>query len=154
MLKKKDIDTKDLLEFMPHRGPMMWIDTVTGYYAEGGSIKLTLDASKPYFSTGKLSKTFYLEFLAQGYGYVKAAYFVSQQDDSVGKLDKALIPMIDSYKVVEGHELEAGEIVTGEIETVKDMYPLFIIQGKAKNSNGDVMATARFKVFAIAEELV
>jgi hypothetical protein len=147
---KQAIKCQNLLHLMPHREKMIWVDEVMEYSsdeAESGTTKATLIAEYPYFYQNQLIRSYYLEFLAQSYGFIKAAYFDGQK---VTKLEKALIPMIDDY-TFHHVNLKPGDVVYGKLETIRNLNPMFIIQGTVVDHNQNILAEARFKVFAAME---
>ena len=148
------IDTKKLGHLMPHRDPMIWVDNVLSFSEHTGEFSVTLKSDRPYFQNKDLIQSFYLEFLAQGYGFVKAAYVDSQIENLNIKMDKALIPMIDKYDVMpEAMNIKEQDIVFGEVKTIRDLFPLFLVEANAFDENKRLLANARFKVFSVVEEL-
>jgi hypothetical protein len=144
---KQAIKCQELLHLMPHREKMIWIDEVIEFSANGaesGVTRAILRADYPYFYQQKLIKSFYLEFLAQSYGFIKAAYFLNQ---NVAKLEKALIPMIDDYSFVHAN-LRPGDVIYAKLETVRNLNPMYIIKGTVLDEQQNRLAEARFKVFA------
>jgi predicted hotdog family 3-hydroxylacyl-ACP dehydratase len=77
----KEIYVKDLIQFLPHRPPMVWIDRIIevgqDYKGLVGTCIVKMDENGLYFlSKSKLRASSTIEFTAQSFGYLKAAYQV------------------------------------------------------------------------------
>lgn len=76
-----DMPVADLLEALPHRPPMVWVDRISevgkDYKGLSGTCIVDIDKDALYVSDGKTIRgSSAIEFTAQGFGYLKAAYQV------------------------------------------------------------------------------
>ncbi len=74
-----DIPVDQLMSYLPHRPPMVWVDRISSvgkeYKGLAGRCIVKLDSSALYVSNGKeLRGSSAIEFTAQAFGYLKAAY--------------------------------------------------------------------------------
>lgn len=143
---KQKISTHQLEHLMPHRYQMIWVDDVLSYESDEGQVSVTLKKEYPYFSNDRLMTSFFLEFMAQGYGFYRAAQVLDQNLDG---LDKAMIPMISKYEFKDQTYL-AGDIITAKLKTIKELGDLFFVQGECFDKDGQSIAYAEFKVYAKA----
>lgn len=76
-----DLSVADLVHCLPHRPPMVWISRVRSvgkdYKGLAGTCIVTLDKRALYISNGsQLRGSAAIEFTAQAFGYLKAAFQV------------------------------------------------------------------------------
>ena len=74
-----DMSVSDLIPCLPHRPPMVWINKVSSvgkdYKWLAGTCEVNLDKEALYISNKKeLRGSAAIEFTAQAFGYLKAAY--------------------------------------------------------------------------------
>lgn len=77
----KEFQIKDLITYLPHRPPMVWVNRVAevgrDYKGLAGVCIVDIDKDSLYVNDGKeLRASSAIEFTAQGFGYLKAAYQV------------------------------------------------------------------------------
>jgi predicted hotdog family 3-hydroxylacyl-ACP dehydratase len=75
----QDWPVDKLIDYLPHRPPMIWIDRVTevgaDYRGITGTCRVQLKPDALYMSNSKeLRASAAIEFTAQAFGYIKAAY--------------------------------------------------------------------------------
>src|SRR5687768_16243919 len=58
--------------FLPHRPPMVWVEEVVEVDETGGLCGLSLEASAPYLTDGKIRRSSYIEWMAQSFAFVEA----------------------------------------------------------------------------------
>ncbi|WP_127717055.1 hypothetical protein [Halobacteriovorax sp. HLS] len=142
---KQQISTIDLEHLMPHRSKMIWVDYVESVSDLQGEVSVTLQKDYPYFfEDDHLMNSFFLEFMAQGYGYFRAAQVLNKNLDG---LNQAMIPMISHYEFEENN-YKAGTKFTAKLTTLKELGDLFFVKGECFNDEGRVIASAEFKVYA------
>lgn len=141
---KKAIPTHKLKDLMPHRGKMLWVDEVIHTDGDKGEVKLTLQKDFPYFQNGKLISSFFIEFMAQGYGFMKAAFVY---DEGIKGLDEAMIPMISDYEFYDLDLMENNQVIA-KIKTKRQLDNLFFVEGSVVDENEKLLAKANFKVYA------
>ncbi len=74
-----DLPVSELIPCLPHRPPMVWVNRVSrvgkDYKGLAGTCVVTLEHNALYISNGEhLRGSAAIEFTAQGFGYLKAAY--------------------------------------------------------------------------------
>ena len=99
-LKQAGMSTKELEYFLPHRGQMVWIDTLIKAEGEkSGRCLVKLDQKKPYFQDGKFNNLALVEFIAQSYGFVLAHSYKLRPEK---KLTQAFIVGHEKVKLYKG----------------------------------------------------
>jgi predicted hotdog family 3-hydroxylacyl-ACP dehydratase len=73
---------KDLLGYLPHQGEMIWIDYVLEASAEGGTCIVVIDDKKHYYFEENIRQSSYIEWMAQGFGFVNACFIKEQKINS------------------------------------------------------------------------
>ncbi len=71
------IPIKELMDYLPHRDEIVWIDYVLEAREDGGTSMVIVDKNKHYFGEKELRQSSLIEWMAQGSGFVSAAYFKS-----------------------------------------------------------------------------
>lgn len=71
------IPIKDLMDYLPHRDEIVWIDYVLEARENGGTSMVIVDRNKHYFGKEELRQSSLIEWMAQGSGFVSAAYYKS-----------------------------------------------------------------------------
>lgn len=143
--------TTDFLDSIPHRPPFVWIDEVTSLAEDGGACQVTLKPDGLYLGPDGLRRSSYLEFMAQGFAYVRAcqtafglaparpapkrAFLVSIQDAEYAEDEKALRPV-------------AGDRLKVEIRGAREIGPITLFSATVRDQVDAQLAFARLKVFS------
>jgi predicted hotdog family 3-hydroxylacyl-ACP dehydratase len=62
----------ELSDFLPHSGELVWIDAVISADAEGGVSLVVVDEKKHYCDSSGVRQSSFIEWMAQGFGFVNA----------------------------------------------------------------------------------
>lgn len=141
MLQKEQI-----MEIIPHRPPMLLVDTITELWENGAKGELHLSGAEFFFQghfpgDPIMPAVFQLEALAQ----VGAVAILSQESNR-GK--KAFYTSIDKAKF--RRMVHPGEVLCMEIELVKQRGPLAVAHGKTF-VDGELASEAEIKCFVGGE---
>lgn len=133
---------EQIMEIIPHRPPMLLVDTITEQSDNGAKGELHLSGEEFFFQghfpgAPIMPAVFQLEALAQ----VGAVALLSQEQNR-GKT--AFYTSIDKAKF--RRMVHPGEMLCMEIELVKQRGPLAIAQGKTF-VNGELASEAEIKCF-------
>ena len=133
---------EQIMEIIPHRPPMLLVDTITEQSDNGAKGELHLSGEEFFFQghfpgAPIMPAVFQLEALAQ----VGAVALLSQEQNR-GKT--AFYTSIDKAKF--RRMVHPGETLCMEIERVKQRGPLAIAQGKTF-VNGELASEAEIKCF-------
>lgn len=131
---KKEFLVKDLIHCLPHRPPMVWISRISevggkDYKELSGTCIVDLDRSSLYVNNKeKIRASSAIEFTAQGFGYLKAAYQVLHNfNDPPTKtyLTGVRYCRADFTKV----DLNKTEQLQVKISVVREILPLTYLKG-------------------------
>lgn len=136
------LNQEQIMEIIPHRPPMLLVDTITELTATGAKGELHLFGDEFFFQghfpgAPIMPAVFQLEALAQ----VGAVALLSQEGNR-GKT--AFYTSIDKAKF--RRMIHPGETLTMEIELVKQRGPLAVAQGKTF-VDGELASEAEIKCF-------
>lgn len=136
------LNRDQIMEIIPHRPPMLLVDTITEMTDTGAKGELHLTGTEFFFQghfpdEPIMPAVFQLEALAQ----VGAVAILSQPENR-GKT--AFYTSIDKAKF--RRMVKPGETLTMEIELVKVRWPLAVAQGKTY-VNGELASEAEIKCF-------
>ncbi|NJL25529.1 MAG: hypothetical protein HC902_10395 [Calothrix sp. SM1_5_4] len=67
---KEAILATDIMSYIPHRPPMVWIDEVTDYSASGGECLVRVKQNALYMGPQGLRASSCLELMAQAYAFL------------------------------------------------------------------------------------
>lgn len=140
----------DFLETLPHRPPFIWIDEVLEVTLDGGSCAITLASDASYMGPNGLRRSSFLEFMAQGFGYIRAAQAESGLLPGKSAPTKAFLVSIQDGVFSETASLapSAGTRLTIEISGFREVGPITLFGAIVKAPSGDVLVQARLKVFS------
>lgn len=136
------LNQEQIMQVIPHRPPMLLVDTITELSASGAKGELHLSGEEFFFQghfpgDPIMPAVFQLEALAQ-----TGAVAILSQPGNQGKT--ALYTGIDKAKF--RRMVRPGDTLTLEIELVKQRGPLAIAQGRAL-VNGELASEAEIKCF-------
>ena len=136
------LNKEQIMEILPHRPPMLLVDTITEQSAQGAKGELHLTGDEFFFQghfpgAPVMPAVFQLEALAQ----VGAVALLSQEQNR-GKT--AFYTSIDKAKF--RRMVHPGDTLCMEIELVKQRGPLAVAQGKTF-VNGELASEAEIKCF-------
>jgi predicted hotdog family 3-hydroxylacyl-ACP dehydratase len=141
--------TQDLLAYLPHRPPMVWIDEVGETSPSGGECFVTLKSDGLYFSDGILRRTSLIEFLAQGFGYQTVAHKL-RAGERPAAVARAFLVSVSKCHLAPTESLKQGDRLRVVFEDIKTVGPITLFNGKIIGTEGQEFCKASLKVFAEA----
>ena len=135
---------------LPHRPPFVWIDEVTDATLEGGACAVTLREDAPYFGPDGLRRSSFLEFMAQAFGYLRAAQSAAGLLPGRPAPTKAFLVSIQDAVFTESANLlpPPGTRLAIELTGAREVGPITLFSAAVKSPGGDVIVRARLKVFS------
>ena len=142
------VDVRTLAKWIPHRDPMIWIDQITDFNAEGGEAVVTLKEDALYMTDGQLRPTATIEFVAQTYGFVAACQNLSRPAGERSSIQKAFLVGIRNADLDKVGVLRAGTVVKIRVGNVKFVGPVQILDGHVSLENGETIAAINLKLYS------
>lgn len=143
------IPVSALSQWVPHRLPMVWINEVTSASAEGGECLIKLDAQAHYIGSKGIRSSSLVEWMAQGYAYVRAVQSVHGLLAAMAAPKRAYLVSIQNVQfLADLSSLESGRSLTVRVGGYRDIGPITMFEGSVIDETGRKLATARLKVFA------
>jgi predicted hotdog family 3-hydroxylacyl-ACP dehydratase len=141
------LPVSQLLDFLPHRAPAVWIDEVGTVTETRGESFVKLKANAAYMSDGKLRRSSLIEFIAQSFGYQQAAQAV-REGRVIEKASKAFLVSVTKCKLSETAALKADDTLKISIEDIHNVGPITLFNSVVTDSRGTEYARASLKVFS------
>jgi predicted hotdog family 3-hydroxylacyl-ACP dehydratase len=144
------VSTGELRAYMPHRPPMVWVnevlETKKGERGLVGTCLVDLRIKSHFHrADGTVRPSAIIEWIAQGYGYAKACQRKKEGFGLTG-FGRALLMAISNCEVSLG-EIEKQDAVIVHVTEVREMHPVYMVDGKVTNLSGDrVFGSARITV--------
>lgn len=140
----------DFIETLPHRPPFIWIDEVVEVTPDGGTCAVTLRPDALYMGPEGLRRSSALEFMAQGFGYVRAAQSETGLLPGRAPPTKAFLVSIQDavYSESPGTPPSAGTRLSIEISGFREVGPITLFSAAVKLPGDEILAQARLKVFS------
>lgn len=120
------IHISEFKNILPHQGQMLWVDYIVSAREDGGECLIKLDKSKHYFSENGLRQTAYIEWMAQGFGFVSAMYHSQNNHQSI---EKAFLVAIEKMSFSEIMPVEGDEVMV-EVKHIRTVGPLSYVEGR------------------------
>ncbi len=143
---------KDLMAYLPHRPPMVWVNQVTevgkDYKGLAGVCVVDIDKESLYVNDKKeLRGSSAIEFTAQGFGYLKAAYQVIHKfSDPPTKTYLTGVRFCRTH--FEDINLDAVKQLEVHIRVIRELLPITYIRGEVKLPGSDkVLAETEIQVY-------
>lgn len=147
-----DMPVSELVPYLPHRPPMVWIHSVSSvgkdYKGLAGTCIVELDKSALYVSNEeRLRGSSAIEFTAQAFGYLKAAYQVIHKfSDPPSKTYLTGVRSCSSH--FENLEIEDGKRLEVRISVLRELLPITYIKGEIyQEGSSDLLASAEIQVY-------
>ncbi len=146
------VPTSELHAYLPHRPPMIWVDEVISYANAGkgphGICRVDIGRDRGFRGgDGKIRTSAIVEWIAQGYGYVKAANRRAEGFGTAG-FGRAFLVGITDCDVDLSSLSEADQAVHVHVRELRDMHPAYVVEGKVTSVDGARhFGQARIKVF-------
>ncbi len=149
---KTDILVSDLIDYLPHREPMIWVDRVIevgdNYKQLSGVCVIDVNDKALYMATPfTLFGSSTVEFTAQAYGYLKAAFQKLHQFDDPPK-NTFLAGIKHCESRFSEFKLKPGSELTIHVQVVRDLKPICFIRGEIRCSGRkEALASAEIQVY-------
>ncbi len=146
------IPTSEFHAYLPHRPPMVWVDEVLSYANDGkgpyGICRVLINRDRGFHAAhSKVRPSAVVEWIAQGYGYVKAAYRRAEGFGTEG-FGRAFRVGITDCEVDLSALGSEENYVHVHVRELRDMHPAYVIEGKITSEDGtSQFGHARIKVF-------
>jgi predicted hotdog family 3-hydroxylacyl-ACP dehydratase len=134
------MDPDAFIELIPHRPPMVLIDTVTEYGPERIRAERTVRVGDPFVTDDGLDDSALLEVIAQTIAAGDALYARSKG----GKVLRGYLTGLTGVKLL--GRAAVGETISVTADCLKRMEGMGLFDAKAE-ADGRVLAEGRFKLF-------
>lgn len=149
---EKEIQVTDLIPYLPHRPPMVWINRIlevgNDYKGLSGICIVDLDRSSLYVNNGdQLRASSAIEFTAQGFGYLKAAFQVIHKINNPPT--KTYLTGVRSCRAdFKNLDLKSVSQLQITITTLREMLPISYVKGVVTlPGSSEVLAVAEIQVY-------
>lgn len=142
----------ELTNYLPHRVPMVWVDRIVevgkDYKGLVGTCIVKLDKSALYVSDEKcIRASAAIEFTAQGFGYLKAAY---QEIHNINNPpEETYLTGVRSCEAdFSSLELEDGLELEVRLSVLREILPLTYVKGEISVvGSKNILATTEIQVY-------
>ena len=138
-----------LKNYLPHRPPMLWIDEVLWIREDEGECRVSLRKEAHYFDEeGMIRPSSLVEWMAQGYGFVRACQILNRQDEGLKKPEKTYLAAISDVAFHENCRdvIKPGGDIRIHIRTVRELGPLMLVQADIRTEKTN-LASGHLKVY-------
>ena len=146
MSMKLPVPTSELLDFIPHRPPMVWIDFVDSYSESGGSSRTILVKEGFYFTDEQLRRSVCIELVAQAFAFNNAA-LLKASGLSNPPIKRAFLAAIKDFKITEWPTIPVGAVLKTTVKKSRQFGPITLISGETYLDE-TLLASGELKVFA------
>jgi len=143
---KFPLRTEELTGLLPHRKPMVWVDRIMHVSGQQGSTEVTLN-HQLMLDNGKMHVGALVEFLVQSYGFIMAV----KQMERHRRLKVAQLAAIDRFELLSNMLPSEGETLSAELDTIRDLHPLYLAKGQVFASQRRKLCEIEFKAYALFE---
>ena len=144
------IPAREIQHYIPHRPPMVWIDEVTDYRADGGECWIEIKEDGLYNSDGGIRAPSCLEFIAQAYGFCWIAYVTRVQNPGAAPMQRAFLAAFKDAVFAAPERLaqvKPGDRLVIRISNRRPMGPIAAFKGEVFH-RGEVLARAQMRTFS------
>ena len=143
---------RELEEWIPHRPPMVWIDEVVTASAAEGVCRVVLRSDALYMrANGVVRPSSMIEWIAQAYAFVRAAQSKLHLISVDLKPKRAFLVAVTNARfeyLTKPEQLTGVKVLHVRVRNERDFGPLSLVDGCVLTEAGEVLATAKIKVFA------
>lgn len=139
------LSTSELTSYLPHKPPMVWIDEVMSISESEMVCKTVLKKNAHYFSEAGFRPSSFVELMAQGYAFCSIAKELTANTGK--KVNKAFLVGVTNAKFNAEKVSQLNELYI-KLETEREMLPVILFKGTVLDSENNLLAEARLKVFA------
>lgn len=142
--------TSSLLKYVPHRPPMLWLDSIVSYDDDDGICRVRLQADAAYMDENGLRPSACIEFIAQASGFITICYNVFGPGTNSGVLKKAFLAavkdcVLPTREILD--QIKVGDELTVRIHRSRLMGPISVIEGEV--TKGDLkICSANLRLFS------
>ncbi len=149
---KSDIKVVELLEWIPHRLPMIWIDSVTHFSEEGGECLVKLKKDEAYMDCEGLRASSLIEFMAQAHAFISICANRRDPNNKIperaflASIREAILPLNNDLKA-----LQVGTVLRIQTSGHRKMGSITLFSGQVQvegENEKKFIASAEFKVFS------
>jgi predicted hotdog family 3-hydroxylacyl-ACP dehydratase len=150
------VSTQELLNWLPHRTPAVWIDEVSWIRpAEDeveGECRVCFQPDANYAdANGQPRDSSFIEWIAQSYGFVRACHMLSALIKINKKPEKTFLAQIRDFELIGDHDstrMTAGDWLRIHVKRTHQIGPLALVVGTVISPRGDILAQAKLKLYA------
>jgi 3-hydroxymyristoyl/3-hydroxydecanoyl-(acyl carrier protein) dehydratase len=127
------IQVCDILKYIPHRPPMVWVDEVVRFSKVDGECLIHIRADGLYMSPMGLRSSSCLEFIAQAYGFISTCYITRVLDPNAGPMKRAMLVSFKDARFASPEILasvRAGDTLRVPVEGVRAVGPITAFYGR------------------------
>lgn len=149
---ENELYVKDLIPYLPHRPPMVWISRITeigeNYEDFSGTCMVDLERSSLYVNNNnEIRGSSAIEFTAQGFGYLKAAYQVVHKINNPPS-QTYLTGVRSCSANFEKVDLDNVKQLQIKISVLRELLPITYVKGEVSlPGDSEVLATAEIQVY-------
>lgn len=143
------VPIQDILRYVPHRPPMVWIDKVKSWSSQDGECEIHIKSDAHYMGPKGLRNTSCLEFIAQSYGYSHTCHIVHDLDPQSNGMSKAYLASFNSVEFAAPEVFAAikdGDVLNVRVHNARKIGPITAFKGEVIWRN-QVICSAKMKVF-------
>lgn len=135
-----------LLNALPHRAPMIWIDEVVEGSKDGGICRVRLQQDRLYCDeSGTILKNAPIEWIAQAFGYSRAV-FELQNNPDIKEPARTFLVGIRTFFLKPIPVEEVSLLI--ETKLFRELPPLALVDGWVRSeATGDEYAKVQLKLF-------
>ena len=138
-----------LQQWLPHRGPAIWVDQVNWVTENEGECQLTLRPEGHYLSTGGLRQTSLIEWIAQSYGFVRTCQMISQGPQGREKKpEKAYLVAIRDVEWAESVPQSNSMTLRIHVRKTHQVGPIALVEGHVYGPEKTLLAKAQLRLYA------
>jgi len=146
------VPTSRLEDWLPHRGPAVWVDEVLSVTADGGDCRIILKNSANYSDgKGSIRESSFIEWMAQGFGFVCACQALAGIVSAQEKPEKAFLVQISDFELnsdPDSNHFTEGDWMIARVKRTHQVGPIALVDGEIISSKNVTVARAKLKVFA------
>ena len=140
------IPTDSLLDYIPPRPPMVWVDRLLKFGPDGGIGVTVVNKNALYMTDNELRSSACMEFVAQTYAFNNAAV-LKAAGAPVDPNRRAFLAAINDFKILEWPTFPEGAELITEVKKERQFGLISIITGRI--TWGDTLiATGELKVYS------
>ena len=133
MSRPNPIAVKDLMRYLPHRPPMVWVDQVIDFSLNHGEVVVEVKGDALYMSPEGLRASSLLEFIAQAYGFVWICYVKHVLDPSSKGMQQAMVAGFKQARFAPPTVLRRvadGDILVVKLTDMRRKGPITFLHGQ------------------------